>query len=285
VRLTTEKFGEALDMELRFRALSTQTMLHRKDDSVREERIRVQRYRRIADDLLADILNGNCPIGSRLPTESEIADRYAVGRHTTRQAVQELVRLGLVTRRRGAGTVVINDKLHSRFVNSITSIEDLLQYAAATRLKSVRVRPALALPQSEGWTPDRRPDEWTQIEGLRYMEGLDLPLCWVDLFLHPEIADIAPLIGADAGTAVYRLIESQHAIVIGSIIQTIDAVVVGGDVSQALNVESGTAALKIARVYKDLSGRVMEIAVNIHPAGRFSYMFKILRQSEENIQP
>lgn len=237
------------------------------------------RYQDIANRLYADIRDGVYPPGSRLPTEHTIARDHKVSRHTVRHAMQELVRLGMVSRRRGAGTVVVKTEPRPNFLNSIGNVGDLLQYAAVTRLEIRRVRPALALPAIDGPPPQRRPDEWTHVEGIRYMDGLDEPLCWTDIFLHPDISDVAAEVG-QAPTAVYRMIEDRHDLMVRSITQQIDAVNIGGDLAAALRTRGGSPALKITRAYHDIADRVVEIAVNIHPAGRFSYRMTILRDSE-----
>ena len=144
-----------------------------------------------------------------------------------------------------------------------------------TRLEVRRIRPALALPPVDGLTSGR-PDDWTHIEGLRRLEPSGEILCWTDLFLHPEVADVAPLVGREQ-SPVYRMVEERHNLVLGSITQTIDAVTLAGDVAVALGVQAGTAGLKLTRCYLDMSRRVLQIAVNLHAGGHFSYKMAILR--------
>src|SRR6476619_6406219 len=64
------------------------------------------RYRQIADPLADDILSGRLETGQRLPSERTIAQRHGLSRMTARQAVEPLVRRGLVFRRPGSGTYV-----------------------------------------------------------------------------------------------------------------------------------------------------------------------------------
>ena len=64
------------------------------------------RWQAIAAELRADILAGRVAPGERLPNEKARAERFAVNRHTLRQAVQALVREGHLDVRQGAGTFV-----------------------------------------------------------------------------------------------------------------------------------------------------------------------------------
>ena len=63
-------------------------------------------YRQLADLLAEGIRRGAYPAGSRLPAETRLAADHRLGRPTVRQALDVLVRAGLVERRRGAGTFV-----------------------------------------------------------------------------------------------------------------------------------------------------------------------------------
>jgi GntR family transcriptional regulator len=63
-------------------------------------------YRQLADLLTAKIRAGEYTGGSRIASEHQLAATYGVGRPTIRQAVDLLVRKGLVVRKRGSGTYV-----------------------------------------------------------------------------------------------------------------------------------------------------------------------------------
>lgn len=63
-------------------------------------------WRLIAEELRTDIAEGRVATGEKLPTEGELAERFAVNRHTVRQAVAALVSEGLVVSRRGSGSFV-----------------------------------------------------------------------------------------------------------------------------------------------------------------------------------
>jgi GntR family transcriptional regulator len=67
-------------------------------------------YHQLADDIAARIRGGEFTPGNRIPSEHELAARFAVGRPTVRQATEVLVRKRVLTRRRGAGTFV-NERL------------------------------------------------------------------------------------------------------------------------------------------------------------------------------
>lgn len=63
-------------------------------------------YRQIAGMLRAAIQSGKLSAGERLPSETELIDRFGVARMTVRQAVQELRGEGLVVSEHGRGVFV-----------------------------------------------------------------------------------------------------------------------------------------------------------------------------------
>lgn len=74
--------------------------------STKTETNSTRRWEQIAQELRADIASGRFAPGTRLPNESQLAERFAVNRHTLRQAVQALVREGFLKVQQGSGTWV-----------------------------------------------------------------------------------------------------------------------------------------------------------------------------------
>ncbi|MCP4748902.1 MAG: GntR family transcriptional regulator [Desulfobacteraceae bacterium] len=63
-------------------------------------------YRQLADLITTRIRTGQYPSGARIPGEPQLAKQFIIGRPTVRQAIETLVRKGLLTRKRGSGTFV-----------------------------------------------------------------------------------------------------------------------------------------------------------------------------------
>lgn len=64
---------------------------------------------RAVTQLRGEIISGNWPVGSRIPTELDLTTLLGVGRNTVREAVQSLVHSGLLARRQGSGTYVLSN--------------------------------------------------------------------------------------------------------------------------------------------------------------------------------
>ncbi len=68
-------------------------------------------WRQIAQALESEINDGTRPPGVQLPTEAQLAARFAVNRHTVRRALEELSHNGLVRVEQGRGSFVAEDVL------------------------------------------------------------------------------------------------------------------------------------------------------------------------------
>ena len=64
----------------------------------------------LRDILLAALARGDFKVGDQVPTEQELIQKYGVSRPTVRESLASLVADGMLERRRGAGTFVLNLK-------------------------------------------------------------------------------------------------------------------------------------------------------------------------------
>src|ERR1700746_3072660 len=74
---------------------------------------RRSKHQRVFDNLLASIQSGTLKAGDRLPSEAELGKLFGASRITVAKAVHDLQRMGLVTRRPGAGTHVLAEERQS----------------------------------------------------------------------------------------------------------------------------------------------------------------------------
>ena len=61
----------------------------------------------VIDQLRGQVTSGAWALGTRIPTEAELAQLTGTSRNTVREAVQSLVHAGLLERRQGSGTYVM----------------------------------------------------------------------------------------------------------------------------------------------------------------------------------
>lgn len=64
-------------------------------------------YRGIVDAIMADVADGIYPVGTRLPAERDLTERFGVSRPTVREAMIALEMQGIVEARKGSGVFVL----------------------------------------------------------------------------------------------------------------------------------------------------------------------------------
>ena len=101
-------------------------------------------YIQIKGLLQKQIESGEYAIGARLPSERELAQRYAVSRMTARQALRALAQEGLTYSRVGKGTFVSVPKINQELQALTSFSEDMRQRGIkpSSRVLSAEIRPA-----------------------------------------------------------------------------------------------------------------------------------------------
>jgi len=101
------------------------------------------------DQLRTELTAGTWPVGTRIPSESVIAERLRVGRNTVREAIRVLVHAGMLESRQGDGT----------YVRSTTDPGDLIRRIEHADLRDIfEMRRALDV-EAARLAAQRRDDE------------------------------------------------------------------------------------------------------------------------------
>ncbi|MGV0800821.1 GntR family transcriptional regulator, partial [Mycolicibacterium elephantis] len=93
------------------------------------------RYLQVARTLRKEIVDGVYPVGSQLPTEQQLCERFEVSRYTIREALRRLRDDNLVASRPRAGTLVVPRPSANSYAQDVMSIDDLLAFAAGAQLE------------------------------------------------------------------------------------------------------------------------------------------------------
>ncbi|MCU1806164.1 GntR family transcriptional regulator [Cytobacillus firmus] len=86
-----------------------------------DKSLHIPLYRQVEQILEEKIITGQWEVGSQLPTEQELSDRFDVSTITVKRAVIELVNKGYLFRQRGKGTFV-SGAAKEQDLNSIISL-------------------------------------------------------------------------------------------------------------------------------------------------------------------
>lgn len=235
-------------------------------------------YSRVVEALGSEIAAGRIAVGARLPSEEELCGRFGVSRHTVREALRKLREDGLVSSRQGAGTTVVRKSgAPPLYTHSVGSIEELVQYAVATRYRAVSTGAITADRDLARRLGCGSGTQWLHLQGFRYVPGEDLPFCWTEVYVNAAYAGVGELAGKRAGP-IYALIEETYGEKVAEIEQTLRVAAMPDKAAKGLRVEPGSAAVEIRRAYRLATGELAEIALNLHPADRFSYSLTLRRR-------
>ncbi len=237
---------------------------------------RMPLYRQISDSLLSGIREGKFPVGSFLPGELELIDRFEASRHTIREALRVLEDLGLVKRQRGRGTIVLSTEASPAFVQMVRSPSELFSYPDSSQFRLLaddHIKADKTLARELGCQVG---EEWVQISGLRTLGSDGMPICWANVYVIPEYGSIAQRLSGSS-RPVYEMIAETFKESIENITVRLTAGILSGQKAETLAVEEGTPSLSVSRFYQGRGGRVFEVSISEHPATNFSYTFEFAR--------
>lgn len=233
------------------------------------------RYLQVARTLRKEIVDGIYPVGSQLPTEHELCERFAVSRYTVREALRRLREDNLVSSRPRTGTQVIPRTSSSSYAQDVMSIDDLLAFAAGAQFDIE----SNAMITIDAETAERTGldigEQWLAVSGYRRATDGN-PICRTEYYINRAFAAVGRLLQRHSGP-IFPLIEDLFGISIVDVHQEISAVLVSDDLAAALRITAGAPALQMQRTYTTSDGEIAQVTVNTHPAAQYRHSMTMRR--------
>lgn len=237
------------------------------------------RYLRIARTLRKEIVDGVYPVGSQLPTEHQLCERFEVSRYTVREALRRLREDNLVASRPRAGTRVVSGPTSRSYAQDVLSIDDLLAFAAGAQL-TIESNEMVTLDEEQASrTGLPAGTQWLSVRGYRQADGAPTPLCRTEYYINRGFAAVGRLLQRHTGP-VFPLIEDLFGVSIAELHQEITAVLLTAEPAAAFGVEPGSAALQMQRTYRTSDGEVAQVTVNTHLSSSFRYAMTMRRVND-----
>lgn len=221
-------------------------------------------YYQLAQAIEAAIRDGDLAPGDRFENELALAKRLTLSRPTTRRAIQELVDKGLLVRKRGVGTQVVQNPVHRRV--ELTSLFDdltragqsptteLLDYQRTVVDEEVAVELNLAAGA-----------EVVMIQRLRCANGE--PLAVMTNYLP---ADLAPDADELESSGLYQALRTR-GVHIRLARQRIGAKPATKTEARLLDEKPGAPLLTMSRTAFDDSGKAVEYGSHCYRASRYYF--------------
>ncbi len=231
------------------------------------------RYMVLADELRDAISTGKLTVGKQFPTEHELSSTHGLSRHTVREALRRLEIEGLISRRRGSGTIIRPaGERGGTLSQPLSNVGEILQYAHDTEIHYQ--------PTGKGPLPRKLADvlpggdaQWHSYHGVRVRPGDARPIAVTDAYVAAAVLRDREL--TLDGAAIFRQMESLCQIQVANITQEIQAVPASAAVAKQLDIARRAPCLRLLRCYYDTGARLFEVSVSYHPGDRFAYSMHI----------
>ncbi|QOZ33236.1 phosphonate metabolism transcriptional regulator PhnF [Bradyrhizobium sp. CCBAU 53421] len=229
----------------------------------------LSRWRQIQGELEAWLANGRFAPGSKLPTEEELAQHFAVHRHTIRRAVQQLKQNELVRVEQGKGMFVCEPSLSYRIgrTTKLSSAARMLGRSLRYRLisvdqvRAIRFGTPLALPKGH---------PLIRIRMARVLDGRDIALMWC-YFPLPRFNGIAQWIASTGSVSAAMKRYGVEEISRKSL--RIRATNPTAQEAKVLGIERSTPMLELTHLAIDEKNIPIEFTVSTYDGRYFDILF------------
>lgn len=232
------------------------------------------KHRAVAAALADAIEDGRFRAGDRLPSEPALTRQFGVSRHTVRAALRTLQDRGLVMSRQGLGTIVQAPPTEPRFSYQLESVDDLLQYAAATPRtvgapRRIAVDAALA-----GWLGCAPGTAWWLVRTRRRAPDGGRAVASSTIYVPDRYG--AALTEARGGALpVFVLLERKFGLRIAEVRQVLTVATASAAEARDLDLRPGDAVMAIERRFFDEAAQLVEVSRSVHPGADFRYELKV----------
>jgi len=199
-------------------------------------------YHQLAELLNGRIQAGDYPLGSRIPSEPELARTFGIGRPTVRQATDVLIRRHRLERRRGSGTFVVEPPEQVDLLSLAGTMASFEKTGLDARIAIVqRVRRVQVPADPENPFADRK--AWSLVR-LSRIAGTPVLLetLWLDPDRFPGLDKISL-----AGRSLSQLAHEQFHLTAETADQNFRVTMADETQSALLEIAPGTPVLLVKR--------------------------------------
>ncbi|WP_223199254.1 GntR family transcriptional regulator [Solihabitans fulvus] len=249
---------------------------HRADGPVRAgipEHGRIPRYYAVKAELL--VLVDELGVGAALPSERELAERFAVSRVTLRQAVAELVLEGRLQRRQGSGTFVAPPKL----VQPLS----LVSYTEGMRRQGVHpgrtVITLERLPADDGLAAELAIEPGATVIHIERVLLADTERVGLESTYLPESRFPTLLEVFDPATSLYACLVDRLGVTFAEAEERVETVLATPREALLIGTNPALPMLLLHRVSLDAKGGPIERVRSLYRGDRFSFTARLRADS------
>jgi len=219
---------------------------------ITKEKGALPKYLQLSEWLKNMIDKGRYAVGERLPSEIDLSNMFNVNRNTVRQAIQQLVNIGLVIKKNGIGTFV-SSRTDNKLQYSLQNMAEKLMLGSdnrAIRIKRIRYGNGIPLVIERSY--------------LSYREYGDI--------MHMEIPD-----------SLYQVLIEHFGAFLERSVQTLRAIDLPDDDAKLLGLDSCFPAMLQESIIFDKDDIAVELLHSIYRGDKFVFRVNSGRFSPTNI--
>ncbi|MGM0537102.1 MAG: phosphonate metabolism transcriptional regulator PhnF [Pseudomonadota bacterium] len=228
--------------------------------------LREPRYLTLAGDLAEEVRTLFSP-GQWLPSESRLARRFGVNRHTVRRALDELVAGGLVTRHQGLGTLVVDRRLDYAVSAGSKVTHNLAELGITTTTECLQQ--SLVVAPDAIATHFSRPSGSTLlcVDTLRWVD--EAPLMRLRHWFDPE--RVPGWLERYRGGSTRALLDQHYGLRLARRRVRIEAGIADREDQRLLQCPHQAPLLQLTSDNVDADGSLVEVSISRARADRLSY--------------
>lgn len=238
----------------------SKTPLHVQAESLLRRMIESQEYQR----------------GKFLPNEVELSKQLKISRNTLRQAINDLVSEGLLTRKKGVGTKIAQKGVVSRVQNWLSFSQEMKKlgievrnyelFVAFSNPKEAEIRNFFGIAER---------DNTTECMVLKRLRGnKDYPFVYFISYFNPSI----PFTGTENfSDPLYEILEKKYKVIVKESREEIRAGLAGSKLAEKLRINEHDPILIRKRFVYDRQGMPIEYNIGYYRADSFTYTIEATR--------
>ena len=232
-------------------------------------------YAQVESVTIGRISNGSMPPGTRLPSEDDLVQEYAVSRTTIRAAIQSLVQRGLVEIRRGKGTFVTQPKITQELTELTGFVEDMQALGRHAKAKVLDQQVVAAnqvvarqLSLAQG-TPVVR------IQRVRLADAI--PLSFDETYLPKQLGEKVMADNLET-EPIFSLLEQKYRTPLVEAEYRLEAVCADSTVAAALCINVGSPIFLIERTSYSIGQRPVDYEKLHYRGDQIRFVTRLMRR-------
>ncbi|HIU76686.1 MAG TPA: GntR family transcriptional regulator [Candidatus Pelethocola excrementipullorum] len=225
-------------------------------------------YQQLKEEIKLSITSGNLKPGQKIPTETELSDKYDISRITVRRAIEELCQEDFLIKKQGKGTFVKYQKIQRKIAH-LMSFSEACEANGMTPSSKVTHKGIIyadhELAKEMGMETG---DQAIFIQRVRLADGVPV-MCENNYFPYDSYSF---LLDEPLNDSLYELLKRKYQIEVSySQDSYIDVIRSTGDLSQLLQVTNGEPLFFLFTKMYDTKHRLVHVGKQYIISSRYRF--------------